>query len=227
MGNASWRCALIASLFFVSASPALPSSEPEQADVQRSVSQADALSIGNGPFWGRARVREVPPGATSVPLDSGDKAVLAECNSFVDDGKVNQSRLVPALDPTLNWSCRATGSGPLCCGTGIHPGAWSEFLPCANGAVPGQWYQEILRSYRQYDSSSQILWKNIHWHTYNLLSGNGPNGGGVRRFSGLATISCTRPIRHPEIRDRATVRSSARGRIPGRSAATAMYRRCT
>ena len=58
MGNASWRCALIASLFFVSASPALPSSEPDQADVQRSVSQADALSIGNGPFWGaRSRPR--------------------------------------------------------------------------------------------------------------------------------------------------------------------------
>jgi hypothetical protein len=189
MGNASRRCALVASLaFFVSASPAIPSSEQEGAHVQGAVSQADALSIGNGPFWGRDRVRKVPAGATSVPLDSGDKAVLAECNSFADDGKVDRSLLVPALIPNLNWRCRETASGPLCCGTGINPGAWSDFLPCANGAVPGQWYQEVLRTLRQYDSSSKVLWKDIHWHTYNLLSGTGPNGGGGTEILGVGNF---------------------------------------
>jgi hypothetical protein len=189
MSNASWRCALVASLaFFVSASPALSSSEQEETHGQASVAQADALSIGNGPFWGRDRVRKVPAGATSVPLDSGDKDVLAECNSFVDDGKVDRSLLVPALDPTVNWRCRETTSGPLCCGTAARPGAWSDFLPCANGAVPGQRSQDVLRSLRQYDSSSKILWKDIHWHTYNLLSGNGPNGGGGTEILGVGNF---------------------------------------
>ena len=63
MGNASWRCALVASLaFFVGASPALPSSESQQADVQGSVSQAEPLSIGNDLIGGAiasARCRRV------------------------------------------------------------------------------------------------------------------------------------------------------------------------
>jgi len=148
----------------------------------------DPLSIGNGPYWGRDRVREVPAGATSVPLDSSDKALVAECNSFVDDGKVDRSLLVPALDSTLNWICRQTASGPLCCGSAARPGVWSDFLPCANGAVPGQRYQDVVRSFRQYDSSSRILWKDIHWHTYNLLSGNGPNGGGGTEILGVGNF---------------------------------------
>jgi hypothetical protein len=156
--------------------------------VRGSISQVDALSIGNGPVWGRDRVREVPAGATIVPLDSGDKAVLAECHSFADDGKVDRSLLVPALDPTLNWRCRETTSGPLCCGTAARPGAWSDFLPCANGAVPGQRSQDVLRSFRQYDSSSKIVWKDIHSHTYDLLSGNGPNGGGGTEILGVGNF---------------------------------------
>jgi len=58
MGNASWRCALVASLaFFVCAFPALPSAEQEGGGVQGSVSQVDPLSIGDGPYWGRSRAR--------------------------------------------------------------------------------------------------------------------------------------------------------------------------
>jgi len=189
MGNTSWRCALIASLgFVVCTSPGLPASEPEQAHLQGSVTQADPLSSGNGPLWGHDRVREVPAGATIVPLDRSDKALVAECDSFVDDGTVNRSLLVPALDSTLNWRCRETASGALCCGSGARPGAWSDFLPCANGAVPGQRSQDVVRSFRQYDSSSRILWKDLHWHTYNLLSGNGPNGGGGTEILGVGNF---------------------------------------
>lgn len=157
MGDTSRRSVLVASLgLAVCMAPALRSAEPDRAGVQGGVAQADALSLGNGPYWGRERVREVPAGATSVPLDSSDRTVLAECNSFVDDGKVDRSLLVPALDPSLNWRCHETSSGPLCCGTAARPGAWSDFLPCANGAVPGQRQQDVLRSLRQYDTNSRI-----------------------------------------------------------------------
>jgi hypothetical protein len=123
-------------------------------------------------------VREVAPGATSVPLDSGDQAVLDECNSFADDGQVDRSLLVPALIPTWNWRCRETSSGPLCCGTGINaPSGWAEFVPCGNGNVPGQWYQDIGRSLRQYNGDSKIVSKDFHWHTYDLLSQNLTGGG--------------------------------------------------
>src|SRR5262245_49172639 len=102
------------------------SSDEDEATTNESTAEESATEEAalTSSYYGYDVASAIPRYATSVPHDGSDNALLNKCSNFNDDGKVDRTKLTPALyvgtpEWPYKWKCQLTSDGPTCCGTGI------------------------------------------------------------------------------------------------------------
>jgi hypothetical protein len=96
-----------------------------------------------------------------APTEPADRSAAAPTLA-VDHG-VDLSRLVPSLSPTFtDWSCVATGTGPVCRGERLTEVAWepTDEIPCVRPVY--HQLTDLRRQTRYYDENYLNFFRRFH-----------------------------------------------------------------